>query len=78
MLEFELAGASDWVSTSSTHSTNWHISDVRVQASAININIQLMEAYSAHVLSGKSLLIQLKTLLVPPLGSLIPSSSTSV
>ena len=78
VLEFELGGAADWVSTAANTSQNWHISDVRVQASVININSQLMEAYSAHVLSGKSLLIPLKPSLVPPLRSLIPASSTSV
>ena len=50
VLEFELGGAADWVSTAASTSQNWHISDVRVQASVININSQLMEAYSAHVL----------------------------
>ena len=61
MLEFELGGATDWVSTAANTSGSWHISDVRVQASVININSQLMEAYSAHVLSGKSLLIPFKS-----------------
>ena len=73
MLEFELGGAEDWVSTAASTSQNWHISDVRVQASVININSQLMEAYSAHVLSGKSLLIQLKTFTCT--SSALPDSS---
>ena len=73
MLEFELGGAADWVSTAANTSQNWHISDVRAQASVININSQLMEAYSAHVLSGKSLLIPLKTFTCT--SSALPDSS---
>ena len=61
VLEFELGGAADWLSTAVDASTDWHISDVRVQASVININSQLNEAYSAHVLSGKPLLIPYKS-----------------
>ena len=61
VLEFELGNADSWVSTAENHSTSWTIRDVRVQASVININSQLMEAYSAHVLSGKALLIPYKT-----------------
>ena len=61
VLEFELGNADSWVSTADNHSSSWDIRDVRVQASVININSQLMEAYSAHVLSGKALLIPYKT-----------------
>ena len=61
VLEFELGNADSWVSTAENHSTSWTIRDVRIQASVININSQLMEAYSAHVLSGKALLIPYKT-----------------
>ena len=73
MLEWELGGAEDWISTSANTSNTWHISDVRVQASVININSQLMEAYSAHVLSGKSLLIPYKTFTCT--SSALPDSS---
>ena len=38
VLEFELGSAADWVSTAANTSQSWHISDVRVQASVININ----------------------------------------
>ena len=65
VLEFELGGYRDGIqhstATPSTLSELWHISDVRIQASVINLNSQLQEAYAAHVLSGKSLMIPFKT-----------------
>ncbi|MDA8583557.1 hypothetical protein N9L68_04970 [bacterium] len=41
MLDGDLAGATYWISTAVDASTSWHISDARVQASAINIKRQL-------------------------------------
>ena len=64
VLEFELGGFIDGIqhstTTPKTLSETWHISDVRVQASVINLNSSLQEAYAAHVLSGKSLMIPYK------------------
>ena len=48
--EWELGNAGDGVNTTSTNSQDWHISDIRVQASVINLNSALQEAYAAHVL----------------------------
>ena len=65
VLEWELGGFQDGIqhstATPNILSENWHISDVRVQASVINLNSSLQEAYAAHVLSGKSLMIPYKT-----------------
>jgi len=61
VLEWELGGPIDAISTAANHSAVWHIEDIRVQASVINCNSQLQEAYAAHVLSGKSLMIPYKT-----------------
>ena len=65
VLEFELGGYRDGIqhstATPSTLSELWHISDVRVQASVINLASQLNEAYATHVLSSKSLMIPYKT-----------------
>ena len=65
VLEWELGGFLDGIQHTTTDpktlSERWHISDVRVQASVINLNSQLQEAYAAHVLSGKSLMIPYKT-----------------
>ena len=61
VLEWELGNAGDGINTTATNSQDWHIPDIRVQASVINLNSQLQEAYAAHVLSGKSLMIPYKT-----------------
>ena len=55
ILEFELGPMTSGISTEENYSNAWHISDVRVQASTINLVSQLSEAYAAHILSGKSL-----------------------
>ena len=61
VLEWELGNAIDGINTTATNSASWHIEDVRVQASVINTNSMLSEAYSAHVLSGESLMIPINT-----------------
>ena len=61
VFKFELADAAAPLNATGDNSTQWHISDVRVQASTITVNSALSEAYSAHVLSGKSLLLPMKT-----------------
>lgn len=55
--EWELGNATHGISNAVTSSTSWHISDVRAQASVINLNTQLQEAYSAHMMSGEFLMI---------------------
>ena len=52
VLEFELGNATEGIDARAANSSSWHISDVRVQASVINLNSKLQEADSAHVLSG--------------------------
>ena len=49
------------MSTAANHSPLWHISDVKLVCSTLQFNSSLSEAYAAHVLSGKSLLIPYKT-----------------
>ena len=61
VLEWALAPMTSGISTEDNYSTAWHISDVRVQASAINRVSSISEAYAAHILSRKSLLIPCKT-----------------
>ena len=61
ILEFELDSALVGISTAAGTSSTWHISDIRVQAATINVNSSLLEAYSAHILSSKSLLIPYNT-----------------
>ena len=73
MLEFELTDATSPVSTADNFSTEWHMSDIRCQASLMNVNSQLAEAYSAHVLSGNSRLLPYKSFVVT--SSALPDSS---
>lgn len=61
ILESELTDATSPLSTADNKSTQWHLSDVRVQAATINVDGKVQDAYSAHVLSGKSLLLPSRT-----------------
>ena len=61
VLEWELANVGDGIDTTATNSQDWHVPDIRLQASVINLNSQLQGAYAVHVLSGKSLMVPSKT-----------------
>lgn len=58
---WELGNATGGINANATNSSSSHISDVRVHASDINLNSQLLQADSAHVLSGKIFMLPYKT-----------------
>ena len=60
MIEWEFGNAGDGDNAAAANSQPWHISDVRVQASVINLNCQLQEAHAANVSAGKSFMIPFK------------------
>ena len=62
VLEWVLNEAMYAVPAAANHSHDWHISDVNLVCSTLRLNSSLSEAYAAHVLSGKSLLIPCKTI----------------
>lgn len=61
ILEWVLIEGVDAVSTAANHTHIWHISDVKFVCSTLQLNSSLSEAYAAHVLGGKSLLMPYKT-----------------
>lgn len=60
-LEWVLNEDKSAVSTAANHNHIWHISDVELVCSTLQLNSSLSEAYAAHVLGGKSLPIPYKT-----------------
>lgn len=61
ILEWVLNEGVDAVSTAANHNHVWHIPDVKLVCSTLQLNSSLSEAYAAHVMGGRSLLLPYKT-----------------